>query len=397
LNRINIIGINPGKKFNDNELLCIENSDVIFAGKRNIELLNNIKKDKIEIKDMKNFLFNLNEYFKNNKVITIIASGDPLFYGIGKLIINNFDKKFIDIFPNISTLQMAMAKIKEDYNNIKVISLHGREIKGLAQKINSYDKIFIFTDKINNPSYIAKYLIDFNLNNFIIYVFENLGYANEKIGIYNLEDIINLNFSDLNVIFLKRYKKNIINFDDENFIKKNNNITKKEIRSIDISEMNIIDGYTIWDIGSGSGSISIEASYINKNGKIYSIEKEKESYNNIIKNMKNFSTDLNVINGEAPEILYKINDDPDIVFIGGSSNKLEEIIDYSYKRLKNNGIIIVNTTTIENMIISYNKIKRFDIKLSIKQINISRSVDINKLTRFKPLNQIYIVKGVKNE
>lgn len=397
MNRINIIGINPGKKFNDNELLCIENSDVIFAGKRNIELLNNIKKDKIEIKDMKNFLFNLNEYFKNNKVITIIASGDPLFYGIGKLIINNFDKKFIDIFPNISTLQMAMAKIKEDYNNIKVISLHGREIKGLAQKINSYDKIFIFTDKINNPSYIAKYLIDFNLNNFIIYVFENLGYANEKIGIYNLEDIINLNFSDLNVIFLKRYKKNIINFDDENFIKKNNNITKKEIRSIDISEMNIIDGYTIWDIGSGSGSISIEASYINKNGKIYSIEKEKESYNNIIKNMKNFSTDLNVINGEAPEILYKINDNPDIVFIGGSSNKLEEIIDYSYKRLKNNGIIIVNTTTIENMIISYNKIKKFDINISIKQINISRSVDINNLTRFKPLNQIYIVKGVKNE
>lgn len=397
MNKINIIGINPGKKFSDNELLCIENSDIIFAGERNLKLLNNIKKDKIKIKDMKNFLFNLNEYFKNNKTITVIASGDPLFYGIGKLIINNFDKKFIDIFPNISTLQIAMAKIKEDYNNIKVISLHGRNIKGLAQKINNCNKIFIFTDKINNPSYIAKYLIDFNLNNFIMYVFENLGYENEKIGIYNLEDIINLNFSDLNVIFLKRYKKNIINFDDENFIKKNNNITKKEIRSIDISEMNIIDGYTIWDIGSGSGSISIEASYINKNGKIYSIEKEKESYNNIIKNMKNFSTDLNVINGEAPEILYKINDDPDIVFIGGSSNKLEEIIDYSYKRLKNNGIIIVNTTTIENMIISYNKIKKFDIKLSIKQINISRSVDINKLTRFKPLNQIYIVKGVKNE
>ncbi len=397
MNKINIIGINPGKKFNDNELYCIENSDVIFSGERNIELLNNIKKNKIEIKNMKNFLFKLNEYFKDNKIITVIASGDPLFYGIGKLIINNFDKKFIDILPNISTLQMAMAKIKEDYNNIKIISLHGREIKGLAQKISGYNKIFIFTDKINTPSYIAKYLIDFNLNNFVIYVFENLGYENEKIGVYNLEDIINLNFSDLNVIFLKKYKDNIINFDDENFIKKNNNITKSEIRSIDISEMNIINGNTIWDIGSGSGSISIEASYIDKNGKIYSIEKEKESYNNIIKNMKKFSTDLNVINGEAPEALYKINDDPDIVFIGGSSNKLEEIIDYSYKRLKNKGIIIVNTTTIENMIISYNKIKKFDINITIKQINISRSAYINNLTRFKPLNQIYIVKGVKNE
>ncbi len=397
LNRINIIGINPCKRFSDNELYCINNSDVIFSGRRNINLLNNIDKNKIEIMDINKFLIQLNEYFNDNKKITVIASGDPLFYGIGKLIIDNFDKRFIDIIPNIGTLQIAMAKIKEEYNDIKVISLHGRPIKGLAQKIRCHNKIFLFTDKINSPSNIAKYLLDFNLNNFTAYVFENLGYKNEKIGKYNINDLINMEFSDLNAILLKKYKDNTISLDDNNFIKKNNNITKKEIRNIDISEMDIKNNSTIWDIGSGTGSISIEASFSNKDGKIYSIEKDVESYNNIIKNMKGFSTDLEVINGEAPAILYNITDDPDIVFIGGSSSKIESIIEYSHKRLKSNGIIIVNTTTIENMVKAYNKMKKLDMYVNIKQINVSRSRDINNLTRFAPLNQVYVVKGVKNE
>ena len=70
-------------------------------------------------------------------------------------------------------------------------------------------------------------------------MFENLGYENERVGKYNLNDLINMEFSDLNVILLKKYRDNIINLDDENFTKKNNNITKKEVRGIDISEMNI--------------------------------------------------------------------------------------------------------------------------------------------------------------
>ncbi len=397
MNKINIIGINPGKKFNDDELYCINNSDVIFSGRRNINLLNNINKNKIEIKNMDSFLDGLRKYFNDNKIITVIVSGDPLFYSIGKLIVNNFDRKFIDVIPGVGTLQIAMAKIKEDYNNIDVISLHGRSIKGLAQRIRFHNKIFLFTDKINTPSYIAKYLIDFNLNNFIAYVFENLGYENERIGKYNLNDLINMEFSDLNVILLKKCRDNIINLDDENFTKKNNNITKKEVRSIDISDMNIKNGDTVWDIGSGTGSISIETSFIDGNGRIYSIEKDVASCSNIIENMKRFSADLNVINGEAPAVLQDIGDDPDVVFIGGSSSKIEGIIEYSYRRLKTSGIMVVNTTTVENMVRAYNKMRGINMNVDIKQVNISRSRDINNLTRFVPLDQIYILKGVKNE
>ena len=180
-------------------------------------------------------------------------------------------------------------------------------------------------------------------------------------------------------------------------VNKNNNITKKEVRGIDISEMNIKNGDTVWDIGSGTGSISIETSFIDGNGRIYSIEKDIASYNNIIENMKRFSVDLNVINGEAPDVLQDIGDDPDVVFIGGSSSKIEDIIEYSYRRLKTRGIMVVNTTTVENMIKSYNKMREINMNVDIKQVNISRSRDINNLTRFVPLDQIYILKGVKNE
>ncbi len=359
-----------------------------------MELVDQINKEKVIIENLEKSTEYIGKLLYENKKILIIASGDPLFYGIGRHVVNTFGENNVKILPHIGSIQYAMSLINESYEDLYVVSLHGRPIKGFAQKIFNRNKAIIFTDRINTPSAIARYLVDFNILNYSMYVFENLGYGNQKIKSIEIPDAVNENFLDPNIVYLKR--RNLIrnNYSDDNFIKINNNITKKEIRDISVSEMEIQENDIIWDIGSGSGSISIQACRLNPMGKVFSVEKNVDSYKNIILNMKKFHCDLDVIHGHAPEVLTDLPD-PDIVFIGGSSGKIEDILDISFKRLKSGGRMIINTATIDNFMRSVHYFKKIEKSIEIIQANISRNRDIKNGIMMAPLHQIYIIRVVK--
>jgi precorrin-6Y C5,15-methyltransferase (decarboxylating) len=397
MKRINIVGVFPGRGIGQEAKKCILESQIIFSGLRNQELLGKISVPVFPIETLKEFSARLLKAYSENKIITIIASGDPFFYGIGKYVSEHYDRDEIYIIPEVSSLQVALSRIKMDANDIYTISLHGRDIKGLAQRIRGKPKIAIFTDCLNTPSRIGEYMINFGLDNYSAYLFENLGYDSENIGYYSMNQLRNVESGKLNLIILEEndHKKSMFP-DDHLFSRRNNNITKKEIRELSVSELNLRMMDVFWDIGAGSGSISIYASFIDNEGKIYAIEKDRSLCSYIEENMKKFSCDINIVNKIAPEGLEGLPD-PDAVFIGGSSGNLENIVDYSYRRLKPGGRMVINITTLENLRAVMEYIKASYITAEIRQVNISRLIDISKYTRFVPLDQIYIIKVTKNE
>ena len=346
---------------------------------------------------MKEFSVELANAFKEGKIITVIASGDPIFFGIGKYITEHYDVSEISIIPEVSSLQVALSRIGMDANNIRTISLHGRPIRGLAQKIRNNVKIALFTDSNNTPSNIAEYMKIFGLKDYTIYIFERLGYSDEKIGKYALDEVIGRKFDALNIMVLKKDGNNNTQLPDDNaFLRKNDNITKREIREISISELELKNGDTLWDIGSGSGSVAIYASLMDVDGKVYAIEKEKVLCGFIEENMIKFSTDINIINGNAPEALESLPD-PDAIFIGGSSGNIKKIFEYSYGRIRNGGRIVANIATLENFQALMEHLKENKLHCEVSQANISRLNSISMYTRFVPLDQIYIIKVRKNE
>lgn len=149
-------------------------------------------------------------------IITILASGDPLFFGIGRRVINEFGKDRVEIIPDLSSIQIAFSRIKEPWDNAFLMSLHRGpdpkkrkslkyEIKDIPVLLERHKKIAILTDIENNPAEISKVLITSPITSelpSLIFVCERLGYPDEKITKGTPEDIAGMSFLSPNVVII---------------------------------------------------------------------------------------------------------------------------------------------------------------------------------------------------
>ncbi|MFR9069102.1 MAG: cobalt-precorrin-7 (C(5))-methyltransferase [Paraclostridium sp.] len=197
---INIIGLGPGNIGYCTKLgeKLIYNSDIIIGGRRNLETITNFKGKKIELNTN---LKEIVEYIKNNKEqnISVIASGDPSIYGIGKYLSNNFDKSDLNIVSGISSMQYIFSKICVDMNDLYITSSHGKSPD--FDYILNHKKVCMVTDNKIGPKEIAKEILKRNLDRVMI-VGENLSYDNEKITIAKPSEIIEIEKFDMNVVVI---------------------------------------------------------------------------------------------------------------------------------------------------------------------------------------------------
>ena len=197
---INVIGLGPGNTDYITKLgeKLIQNSDVVIGGKRNLESIIDFEGDKIEISSN---LKEIVEYINNNKhkQISVIASGDPLIYGIGRYLSKNIDKEDLNIVSGISSLQYIFSKVHIDMNDLYITSSHGKTPD--FDYVLSHKKVCMVTDKIIGPKEICKQILDRNLEKTIV-VGENLSYDNERITIGSPEDILNLEDFDMCVVVI---------------------------------------------------------------------------------------------------------------------------------------------------------------------------------------------------
>lgn len=197
---INVIGLGPGNTDYITKLgeKLIQNSDVVIGGKRNLESIVDFEGEKIEISSN---LKEIVEYINNNKhkQISVIASGDPLIYGIGRYLSKNIDKEDLNIVSGISSLQYIFSKVHIDMNDLYITSSHGKTPD--FAYVLSHKKVCMVTDKIIGPKEICKQILDRNLEKTIV-VGENLSYDNERITIGSPEDILNLEDFDMCVVVI---------------------------------------------------------------------------------------------------------------------------------------------------------------------------------------------------
>jgi precorrin-6Y C5,15-methyltransferase (decarboxylating) len=375
----------------------INESEVLVGGERQLSFFSDYIGEKIVIKGGLSSL--VERLQKEERQVVILASGDPLFYGIGGYL----SKKLkVEIYPYLSSIQLAFAKMNESWQDAYFTSVHGRSMTGLAQRIDGLKKIAILTDEENNPAQLAKYLRSFQMNEYKAFVAENLGGENERYQWYELQEMEDLTFSPLNVVILKKVKPSLewsIGIPDEQFAQRKPDkglITKKEVRVLSLSEMSLKKDSVVWDIGTCTGSMAIEAAKIAREGAVYAIEKNDHDLENCYENMKKFRTDCTVKHGLAPHGLEEFPD-PDSVFIGGTSGGMDDILDVCCSRLKPGGRIVLNAVTIESLANGMEafKARNFDVSITLAQI--SRSKPILQLTRFDALNPIYIITAKRKE
>jgi precorrin-6Y C5,15-methyltransferase (decarboxylating) len=158
--------------------------------------------------------------------------------------------------------------------------------------------------------------------------------------------------------------------------------------------MRLTDESVLWDIGAGSGAVSIEASFLIRKGRIYAIEKNHADVKMIRRNLLKFQVpNVEVVQAFAPDNLAELPA-PTVVFIGGSGGRIEEILDIVCHRLQPGGRIVINVVALENLSTAINALTLRGFVPDVTLVNAARSVNIMELTRFEALNPVFVVTGL---
>lgn len=427
--KLYVIGIGY-KPFDKRTREILFHSEIILASSRLLDVFKMY--DEFEtVKDRVKVLNNVDEtigYVKSeiskfksadaSLIITLLASGDPMFFGIGRRAVNEFGKDMIEIIPDLSSIQLSFARIKEPWNDALLISLHGGpdpakrrrleyELQDIPLLLKKHNKIAILTDKENNPSAIAKTLHSSHILHhvpLIMYVCEKLGYPDEKITEGTPEDIARMSFSEPNVVIIQSEVRSpsalggadgsAVRFGltENEIIHSKGLITKDEVRAVTIHKLRLPQSGVFWDIGAGSGSVSIEAAILCPELKIYAIEKDKEQLAFLESNKTGFDIpNIEIINSEAPDALKNLPL-PDRVFIGGSGGRLEEIIDFISNNMSS-GIIVLNAIKIETLNRATAALKTKNFMLNVSQVSVSRMKAIGDGNSLSALNPVFVIKG----
>lgn len=381
---IYIIGVGMGGK---NELTLeawekINEADIVIGAKRITEPFSNGKKVFYEYDADKIIEILTNESYNN---AAILFSGDVSFFSGAKNMQSRLEN--VTILPGISSMSYFCGKIGMSYDNMNVVSMHGRDCN-IVSEVRGHKKTFMLFGE--NP---CKKLCEYGLGDVTVYIGENLSYENERILTGSAEEFRDIKTESLSVavIINENYdSRTRIGIHDSEFITGNVPMTKREVRAVNMSLLEIRDDDICIDIGAGTGSVTVEMALAAVKGKVYAVEKNIEAVTLIKENTVKFHTDnVEVICGEATEVIPDLPK-ADKLFIGGSSGKIEKIIEMCDCRK-----VVINAITIETLLAAVSALKEFGYDFTVTQVSVARGKKVGSYNMMTAQNPIFILCGDK--
>ena len=329
--------------------------------------------------------------------IAVLMSGDCGFYSGAQKLIPLISSIETEVISAISSPVYFCSKLKNTWQDVHFVSLHGA-VSNIARNVATYKKTFFLLGGQISAKDVCKRLCKYGLENVTAHIGENLSYENERILSGKAREFINVQTESLAVMLVENpdYEKGIKSgIADDEFIRGKVPMTKSEVRGIVISKLEICHDSICWDIGCGTGSVSVEMAIQCYDGTVYAIEKNSEAIDLTDKNrMKHKCDNIEIIEGKASGILADLPA-PDCVFIGGSSGKINEICEIVYSK-NPSAIIVVTAVSLETLNDCMNTFNCCNIlNPEVVQIAVTRTKKIGQHTMFTAENPIFIIKGKK--
>jgi len=344
------------------------------------------------------------------KRTVVLASGDPLFYGIARYLCDKLGKDSFDVVPHVSSMQLAFARVKESWEEAFLTNLANHPLEHVVERIRSATTVGLFTSEQFPPAAVARALLERRIDYFSAYVCENLGSPDERVTQGELAEIAGEQFSPLNVMILVRKPnvpdrpseaigRRLFGNPDEAFLQskpKQGLLTPAEVRALALAELDLGPASVVWDIGAGSGSVAIEAAQIASAGTTYAIEMDADDHALIIANAERFAVrNLVPVLGRAPDAWNSLPA-PDAVFVGGSGRELGGVVELAFERLRPGGRIVVNVATIESLASVHDVLQRLASEAQVWMVNIARGTYQLERMRFDALNPSFLIGAVKS-
>ena len=263
--------------------------------------------------------------------VAVIVSGDPGIYSLMPLLKKRFPDAALEVLPGISSLQSLCAEAAETWESVKILSGHGRGISE-AKVLTTVDRnrttaFFCGTDK--NPRWFCSLLASRGLGHVNVTVGERLSYADKKITRGRPSELAGMDFDGLSIVLAVNPNPSPepkLLPRDEDFIRTKVPMTREEVRSVVLAKLGLSEDSVLWDIGAGTGSISVAAAMICREGEVHAVEINDEAHALEAENVKKFRLfNVTLHKGSALETIGKLPR-PTHIFVGGSGNELPELL-----------------------------------------------------------------------
>ena len=346
--------------------------------------------------------------------VILFSRGDPLWFGIGRMLLKSFSKEELEFYPSNTCVQKAFSKLKMPWQDINTVSIHGRDSTKLigALKSKPSSLVIIPDSKNNGLDIIQKNLLELNLNEYYeFWLCEEIGFKNERMRKLNASEKLPLNISKLNIVVLLKKEKDNINANipifglkDETFKTFNdrpNLLTKREVRVQILADLELPENGTVWDIGAGCGSIGLEALRIRPKLDLFCVDKRIGSKALILENAR--------ILGVKPKEIYEEDIKNTLIFknmnslkkvrrliIGGCDKETKLLIIKNFSKTMQAGdIIIIPLIDIRIINEMKDELENKNFKTSLNLIQTYKSLSIADGIRLEPNNPIFLLKGTK--
>jgi len=372
----------------------LEKKKSFFASKSNNELINWLKSQKSDV--------------------ILISRGDPLWFGIGRILLENFSKEELSFYPSNTCIQIAFSKLKIPWQDTVNVSIHGRDSTKLTEALKARPSSLAIVTDSNNKSLeiIKKNLSELNLIDFYdFWLCEEIGFDNENIRKLNLKESLPSDISSLNIAVLIKTENNhsnnnlpLFGIKDsvfKTFNDRPNLLTKREVRVQILADLELPKNGVIWDIGAGCGSIGLEALKLRPNLDLFCIDKRIGSKALILENSKRlgvkpkFIFEENIINTLNTRHLSSF-EKPNRLIIGGcDKNTKLQIINKLAQGMSIGDIIVIPIIDIQIIKELKKELEDKNFKTNLNLIQTYKSLSIAEGLRLEPNNPIFILKGKK--
>lgn len=384
------IGVGDTRYMTKQAREILEECDVIIGAKRMLAACNfQGKKPQFESykkEEIVHFLDAHQEY----KKACIVYSGDVGFYSGAKGMTGLLKEYEVHQVTGISSPVFFLNQLNIPWEQVRLISCHGQN-GNLLQEIKRHAKVCTLLGKEDDIKNISRELLKFGMDQVKITVGEKLSYPTERVIKGYPKDFLEETIDALSVALFENkdyHKETQRGILDEEFFRGQVPMTKGEVRAIVLRKLQLEKDSIVYDIGAGTGSISIEAAQICTEGKIYAIEQKDEAVELLEKNKHQFQAcNMQIVKGEAPDILENL-ESPTHAFIGGSNGKIKEILKEIQR--KNPKIRVVISAIAIETIAEAQKLKEEYPDMEIVQIQISKAQKLGRYHLMKGQNPVYL-------
>lgn len=372
--------------------MLIENADLIVGGERHLDMVANGGARKIAWEFPLDGLVQEIRAARNGRVV-VLATGDPMAFGIGSTLARHFDVAEMTILPAPGAFSLAAARLAWPLHGCICLTLHGRPLELLHHHLLPGRRLLILSHDGETPARVAALLHDAGFGASRMSILENMGAPDEQQHMGTAHAWNMPRVGDLNTIALEciagpdaRIRAPVAGLPDDAFVH-DGQMTKQVVRAATIAALAPIPGQTLWDLGAGCGSIAIEwlraAQDVQGQGaSAIAVERNPDRCAMAAQNAAQLGTPfLEIIEGDCADTLPGLAD-PDAVFIGGGLSADDDLIPAAWARLSPGGRLVANTVTVEGeraLLDAHGKLGG-----ALTRIAVSHADPVGSLTGWRP-------------